>query len=202
MAVTKLSNSGIKTGILKYDSMLAGNAAYDPAATWLIQRVNGTGSSTTITFNNIPQGYQHLQIRFMARDTSASGNSESLLIRYNNVSTTSYGYHYLRGDGTSATASGIGLSDTSWNMGDAIGRGGLAANIMGVGIIDIHDYTSTSKLKTTRAFAGIDNNSTAGKVHLWSSLYNSTSAITRIDIISGNAAFTTSSTFALYGFKG
>ena len=87
MAVTKISNSGIKTGVLKYDSMLAGNAAYDPAATWLIQRVNGTGSSTAITFSSIPQTYQHLQIRAIMKNayTANANVIDNLYMTFNSL---------------------------------------------------------------------------------------------------------------------
>ena len=67
MAVTKASNSGIKTGILKYDSFLAGNAAYDPAATWLIASTTLTAAQGWVEFTNIPSTYTSLQLRITGR---------------------------------------------------------------------------------------------------------------------------------------
>jgi hypothetical protein len=145
MAVTKLSNSGIKTGVLKYDSMLAGNAAYDPAATWLIQRVNGTGSAGSITFSNIPQTYQHLQIRYFSKTTNSS--IYQMLMRINGNTGTVYAAHQLDGDGTSVVASG-GASQTEMQLFTGLGSPGNSyTNIGSVGIIDIHDYASTTKIK-------------------------------------------------------
>lgn len=200
--ITRLKLSTIEQGLPKYRSMLAGNDAYIPNSFESIATATGTGSSDTITFSSIPSTYQHLQLRWIARDVSATAALESLLIRYNGVSTTSYAYHYIEANGSSVTAGGIGFSDTSWNLGNSMAKGGLASGIMAVGVIDIHDYASTTKLKTSRAFTGGDNNSTAGKVNLYSSLFNSTSAISSITIISGGSSFATTTQFALYGIKG
>lgn len=199
MAVTKLSNSGIKTGVLKYDSMLAGNAAYDPAATWLIQRVAGTGSSTTITFSSIPSTYQHLQLRIMSRTTD-NATTDSFSIRLNGDSGSNYAHHSLRGTGSSAVAYGS-ASQTQINEGINFGAT-TAANIMAVSIVDIHDYKSTTKNKTVRMFSGRDDNGTLGTLRLSSGLWMNTSVVTSITITSATGNFTTSSTFALYGFKG
>jgi hypothetical protein len=195
MAVTKLSNSGIKTGILKYDSMLAGNAAYDPAATWLIQRVAGTGSSTTITFSSIPQTYTSLQLRFSALSATAG---DDLLLRINGDTATNYTRHLLYGDNTTVTAAGV-INQTSGLLDS--GAAPTSTTQPFVGIIDFHNYTSTTQNKTVRIFSGIDKNG-SGEVNLNSNLWRSTSAITSISIIANSYNFTTSSTFALYGFKG
>ncbi len=202
MAVTKLSNSGIKTGVLKYDSMLAGNAAFDPAATWLIQRVNGTGSSATITFSNIPQTYQHLQIRTLAQSTSTSATSfVRLQIQFNSDTGANYVTHYLQGTGGAVSAASI-TSGTNIEVSGAAYRNTTATDIYGTSIIDLHDYASTTKNKTLRSLSGGDNNSTNGLIFLSSGLWLNTNAISSITITAGAGNFTTASTFALYGFKG
>lgn len=203
MAVTKISNSGIKTGVLKYDSMLAGNAAYDPAATWLIQRIAGTGSAGTITFSNIPSTYQHLQIRCLIRDTSGGTTTSPIAIRLNSDSNTAnYAQHNLYGNGTSAVA--VGNTNTDLYVGDWSVNGSATASTAGVGIIDIHDYTSTTKNKTVRTFGGANNNSTSTsfRVNLGSGLWINTNAVTSVSIVNLFSNFSTSSTFALYGFIG
>jgi hypothetical protein len=75
------------------------------------------------------------------------------------------------------------------------------ANAMGSGILDIHDYTSTTKNKTFRSITGRDNNG-SGQITLYSGLWLSTSAITSISLNTSGSNFTTASTFALYGIKG
>ncbi len=157
---------------------------------------------TGITFSSIPSTYQHLQLRWIARDTSATASFESILIRYNGVTSTSYGYHYIEANGSTVSAAGTGFTDTSWNLGNAMARGGLTAGIMGVGIIDIHDYASTTKLKTSRAIVGGDRNAANGYIELYSSLFNSTSALSSITLTSGGSNYATTTSFALYGMKG
>jgi hypothetical protein len=173
--------------------MLAGNAAYDPGATWLIQRVNGTGSSAVITFSNIPQTYQHLQIRGLY-----STNGWGVALTFNGNTSANYARHRLRGDGSAASAAG---SSSRSNV-DLDSGGSGAGQFTGI-ILDIHDYTSTSKNKTIRVISGQELNGTGGRIDLLSGLWINTSAITSITLTADNSEpFTTTSTFALYGFKG
>jgi hypothetical protein len=72
---------------------------------------------------------------------------------------------------------------------------------MGAFIIDIQDYSSTSKNKTVRTFSGVDFNG-SGSVNLYSSLWMSTSAISSLTLTSNTGEFSTNTTFALYGIKG
>lgn len=199
MAVTKISNSGIKTGVLKYDSMLAGNAAYDPAATWLIQRTTLSTDTATVTFSSIPSNYQHLQIRFNARSTFASATA-ALRIRFNSDTTSAnYVYHRLFGDGTTATAAAA--TSAGYIYINSHTSASATSNQFGVGIIDIHDYGSTTKNKTVRAFAGNDRNG-GGDSNLISGLWINTAAVSSIELTTNGTSFLTGSTFALYGFIG
>jgi hypothetical protein len=81
-----------------------------------------------------------------------------------------------------------------------------AANIMGVGIVDIQDYESTTKYKTTRTLNGTDINGTiagsSGFVFVSSGLWMSTAAISSITITPDGNNFNQYSSFALYGIKG
>lgn len=198
MAVTRIKNSGIKTGALKYDSMLAGNAPFDPAATWLIARQTLSSSTATVTFSNIPQTYQHLQIRGIGK--SASAGEYFAFIRINGDSGTNYASHELVGNGSAASANGTASNNNAGGMRVAQST---EANVFGALIADFHDYTSTTKNKTIRTFTGADGNvsNTNYRVMLASGLWINTNAITSISITqSGN--FASGTTFALYGFKG
>lgn len=168
-----------------------------------IATINGNGSSTELTFSSIPSTYKHLQIRTLARNLTASANLFSISLRFNNDSGSNYVAHTLIGNGATVTASG--------NTGQtAIGSvyyptDGTTTNAHGVGIIDIHDYSSTSNYKTVRYFTGNDTNSGSalGQVKLGSGLWLDTSAITSITLRSGSLdGYTTSTQFALYGIKG
>lgn len=185
----------------KYGSLLAGNEYYIPPSFESIASATGTGSSNTITFSSIPGTYQHLQIRGLFKSTGASdGGDLTLTMRFNNDSGTNYVRHTLRGNGSAAS----GLNDTaitSIYVGSGVGGTGTT-NMLGANIIDIHDYASTTKNKTTRSFSGGEINTTPSQVLLNSGLWLSTAAITSISLIDIYGNFTTSSTFALYGIKG
>lgn len=196
MAVSRVKSSSVLQGFPKYRSMLAGNAGYDPAATWLIQRVAGTGSS--ITFSSIPQTYSSLQIRAISRTNQAS-EIDDFAIQFNADTGSNYVRHLLFGNGSVAEAN----NQTAQSR-IVVGRGtgsSATASVFGVSITDIHDYTSTTKNKTTRTFNGYDLNAT-GLVYLQSGLWLSTSAITSITLFStSSSTFQTGTTFALYGMK-
>jgi len=66
-------------------------------------------------------------------------------------------------------------------------------------VIDILDYSNTSKYKTTRELSGQDRNG-SGEIALWSGNWRSTLAITSIEF--SNGTFDQYSSFALYGIKG
>jgi hypothetical protein len=66
-------------------------------------------------------------------------------------------------------------------------------------IIDILDYNSTNKYKTTRALTAADANG-SGTTMFNSSLWQSTSAITRIDL-STASSWKIYTQFALYGIR-
>jgi hypothetical protein len=190
MAITKVSNSSLKN-LNKYDSFLAGNAAYDPGATFLIQRVNGTGSSSSITFSSIPSTYKHLQIRM-----SAINSSGSLYIRVNGDTGTNYSRHYLYGNGSAVAAAGAASSNLIYLN----PNGGNTTSPQG-GIIDIQEYANTSMNKTVRAFIGVDMNG-SGSVWLASGAWLSTSAVNSLTLAFDANNILTGSTFALYGLKG
>lgn len=205
MAITKMSNSGIATGgSTKYDDMLAGNPAYDPAAFFLIQRVAGDGSATTITFSSIPQTYTSLQIRSLSRNLSGGSGNANLNLRFNSDSGTNYTRHYLRGNGS--TVDSYGDINASVAIAQDADLNWSASSVLkAASIIDIQDYNSTSKYKTMRCFAGENVNDVGYgvAVAVSSSLWLNTAAISTITIqSSGGSAFDSTSTFALYGMVG
>lgn len=160
-----------------------------------IATATGTGSSGTITFTSIPSTYKHLQLRIIGND----GAGNQAIMRINNDSGTNYSAHRLYGTGTSASANAY----TSYDSIPWVSYGVSDANIYSASIIDIHDYSSSTKNKTVRTFLGIDTNgSSQSLIFLNSGLWMNTNAINRIDILNTSGNWTTSSKFALYGIKG
>ena len=75
------------------------------------------------------------------------------------------------------------------------------ANSMGCGILDVMDYTSTSKNKVLKSITATDNNG-SGSIYLYSGAWLNTAAVSSITIYNSSGNFTTNSTFALYGIVG
>lgn len=166
-----------------------------------IATINGDGSSSSITFSSIPSTYQHLQIRVTAREASGTNVFGNTTVQANGDTGSNYTMHQLYGDGTAYSngSSGYGSATAMVN----IAGNSAAASTMGVGIVDILDYTNTNKLKTFRCLTGTDNNTGSGYILLRSQLWNSTSAITSLTLTdTSGVAFTSTSSFALYGIKG
>jgi len=121
--------------------------AYDSIAT-----VTSSGSAGSITFSSIPSTYKHLQIRGILR-TNDTGTWNNQGMQFNSDTGSNYAYHVLWGDGSSASASG---SASTGSLNDFM-RGAsnsLTAGIFGASVVDILDYTNTSKYKTVRVLAG------------------------------------------------
>jgi hypothetical protein len=168
--------------------------AHDPGGLIPLQVITvGAAGASNITFSNIPNTYEHLQLRCIAKGTTGSIQVNS---RFNSDTGSNYTEHDLLGDGSSVSAYGAG--NITW-----IPLGGVAtaANTFAAYIIDILDYDNTSKYKTVRALRGFDSNG-SGNVGLFSGLWRNTAAITQIDLIANTGNFTQYSQFALYGVKG
>lgn len=161
----------------------------------------GSGGASSVTFSSIPQEYEHLQIRFIARDNRSLSYSYFGL-RFNGDTGNNYRNHYLKGTGSVVVSGtdGVGARLTS----DGIPGSTVSSNIFGVGIIDILDYKSTNKNKTVRILVGNDTNG-GGDIYFNSGLWFATpAAITSITIIDQSNAegnFSQYSSFALYGIK-
>jgi hypothetical protein len=159
----------------------------------------GAGGSSSISFTSIPSTYKHLQIRGIARNTSAGTSINGIFTQFNSDTGANYSRHNLIGDGASATAS---ASTSSSNvLAGQYPQGGTTANVFGVFVLDILEYGNTNINKTTRALFGTDLNG-SGQLRLSSGNWRSTSAITSITITPEDANFAQYSQFALYGIKG
>ena len=205
MAITSIKTGSSFTNLVKYNDFLGPNSAYIPSSYESIQTVTvGSGGSSSISFTSIPSTYKHLQIRSIAKETTSAGpQTLDMFVKFNS-SSSGYKSHYLSGNGSSATAGvgGGGATDAFYCYGASY-REVTSTSTFGVSIIDIHDYASTTKNKTARAFSGCNYNSTSTDQYfgLSSGLWADTSAITSI-VITPNDTFKENSTFALYGIKG
>ena len=181
-----------------YASQISGHLFAPSGAYESIATVTASGSSSTITFSSIPQTYQHLQIRGIAKSPNGA---PALVIQYNGDSSVNYKSHYLEGSGATAYA-GVGGTNTYGYLGYPT-PSSANSSMFSASIIDILDYTNTNKYKTTRSLSGYDTNNTVnGYMDLFSNLWMSTSAITSITLSIQSELFVANSQFALYGIKG
>ena len=169
-----------------------------------IATATGTGSSSTITFSSIPATYKHLQIRAISRQfTGGNASQDGRFVFNGDTTSANYWEHFVEATGSTASS---GSSDANpFLRVRRMSQGSAAsASYMGVTIVDIHDYASTTKHKTIRAISGSEDNATVySTIDLGSGLWRNTAAINSISItISGSNHYTTDSTFALYGIKG
>lgn len=172
-----------------------------------IQTVTAAGGEASIAFTSIPSTYKHLQIREISKWASTSTGIGWLEMRFNSDTGANYATsgHTLEGDGSSASAVGSqGYNDRILVANSSARNAASFTNMFGVAIIDIHDYTSTTKNKTVRYMSGSEFNSgnSDSRITLGSGLWvNSSNAISRVDIYAP-ITFIAGSTFALYGIKG
>ena len=147
-----------------------------------------SGGISSVTISGLPQsGYQHLQIRALLLPNSGGGNTN--YIQLNNDTGGNYSWHMLRN--TSALS---GASDVEMILPSAYGS---PSSI----IIDILDYTDTTKYKTIRAIGGGDNNS-AGFVNLTSGSWRNLSSINSFKLYNNSGSYLQYSNISIYGIRG
>jgi hypothetical protein len=166
---------------------------------------SATLSSANIDITNIPQTFTHLQIRLVSRDTgnvATTSFSATAYLTVNNDSGANYAVQYLVGDGSSfGSYGGYAPNYTSMTLSNVGGPySGQTANVFASTIIDILDYTNTSKTKVFKTFTGMDLNG-YGKVFLQGSMWNSTAAINRITITNDGGTFAAGSRIDIYGIS-
>lgn len=202
MAITRISQSSIKEGLEKYTSFYGGLSGalfgqYEAIATATV----GAGGASSIEFTSIPATYQHLQVRMTSR-SNYSQPEDSPGFRLNSDSGANYAFHFLRGNGSTASSSGDPNRTAVAFIQNSAGATS-PTSVFGGLVCDILDYANTSKNTTLRGFGGYDNNS-VGSLTVSSGVWMNTAAITSILIypagVSGND-WVQHSTAALYGIK-
>jgi len=156
-------------------------------------------AQSSITFSSIPQDYTHLQIRGIARSSNAT-DGDYFYVQFNSDTGNNYTYHLLNGTGDTTPNSAAATAQAGAGA-PRFSAGSNTANVFGVVIIDVLDYTNTNKNKTVRTIGGFDGNGT-GISRITSGVWLNTAAISSIVIKSGNAGnLTQYSSFQLYGVK-
>lgn len=160
-------------------------ATYDPIATTTLG-----SSAATITFSSIPSSYTDLRLVIVA--TTITGNDGSK-VRFNNDSGTNYSEIWIIGNGSAASASRRTNGD-----GVVITNGtNINTSTPTMRTLDIFSYAGSTN-KTVLVTESSDLNG-SGSVTSSISMWRSTSAINRIDLVLNNWSFAAGTTATLYG---
>jgi hypothetical protein len=164
----------------------------------------GAGGASSITFTGIPASWKHLQLRVTARCSATGGANNDINFTFNNDNGNNYSRHRLYGANGTAGTSGVASSSFAGTEIGVIPSTDMTANVFGIGIIDILDYTNTNKYKPVKILSGVNDNTGTGTTRLAisSSSWNSTSAINSITVFTSSYNYLQYSTFALYGIQG
>jgi len=198
VSVRKFTSASISSAVIK-SSKLWDQETFPGTFESISTAIVDSSGASTITFSNIPQNYKHLQIRYIGRGSSSTVYSR---LRFNSDTSTNYYTHELYGGGGGSLGAQA-YSGSSFNAIVLSGQGFTSASsTFNGGIVDILDYTSTSKNKTVKILEGFDANG-SGALGLYSGLWSATpAAITTIEIIISSGTFSQYSHFALYGIRG
>jgi len=165
-----------------------------------ISRAVASGGENIFSFSSIPQNYQHLQLRSVIRRNTSG--SLQIYMRMNGVTTGGvYAQTYIQGSGGSSKTTSYGVQTNSIYVAEGTTTSQSFSNNFGIAIIDIFDYASNVKNKTTLHKGGFMDLG-AGNLVVSSGLYNSTNPITSLDIWMAGDTVVAGSKVALYGIKG
>jgi hypothetical protein len=189
--------SFILLGILNSQVAGVGAGAYDLLETQILD--SDTASVTFTGLDTLAAGYQHLQLRVLARESSSATGFTNSEMTFNSDTGSNYSWHYLRGTGSSASSTGASSQSNIRLQGLATGNSSTSGSF-GMAVIDILDFSSTSKNTTVRALHGA---LTATNTHvlITSGAYYETGAITSLNFAIGANDFVAGSRFSLYGVK-
>ena len=160
---------------------MAAGSTYTPIATTTL----GSAQSS-VTFNSF-SGYTDLVIVINPGSSAITDGR----LRFNSDTGTNYSLTGLRANGTAASSFRI----TSQSFIDLNSFATVDTTIRQNIIININNYANTTTYKTSL----IKANNASGGVDAIVGLWRSTSAITAIEIYTGNSTFIAGSTFTLYG---
>ena len=204
MTIKSLQSTSLTNNIF-YRSMLAGNDAFFPEfeSDEFLEEVVLASSASSVTFSNLDyyaaEGFKHLQIRFVGRTDIANTSARDLLVRLNADTGNNYAYHNLYGDGSAVNSRQASTTGGMFQR-EVFADGNNTTGVFGAGIIDILDFSSTSKNTTIRTLLGV-NATSSTKVALSSGLWNSTSAVTSVTLAPNSSNLVAGSRFSLYGSK-
>jgi hypothetical protein len=163
----------------------------------LIQAVTLTGSQAAIDFTSIPGTYTDLVIKYSARTNKSNTNSD-VYLQFNGITTATYSFKRIFGDGSSASSDGLTNDAKGGFAGNAAGSLATASTFSNSEVYIPNYAGSTAKSWSVDSVA--ENNATVAMDTLQAGYWSGTSAITSIKLQDYDAAsFVQYSTAYLYG---
>lgn len=163
---------------------------------------SAVSQTTSISFSSIPQTYKHLQIKGSIKSLGGGSGSVNMLLRFNADTGQSYRTMQYSADGNSFN----GASSQSTGSSIIVSRtkGEEADQPPVPFILDIFDYSSTSRKKAVKGFYGSVylNTGTVNYITFPIGFWNNTSAITSISLFAADSRSLTPISVQLYGIKG
>jgi hypothetical protein len=148
------------------NSMNAATKGYvDTVATTLIAELAPTADTTTLTFSNIPQTYQHLRLVMSTLGTNATTNTQ-IRCRPNGVSSATYDFQWMTAAG-GTLACGRPLSVTYLEVGQTSPN--LSSNAMSLSTCEaLFPNYAVTQHHMLMATSGYYTSSTAASLTWWS----------------------------------
>lgn len=167
-----------------------------PANHVLLQRTTLTADTATVTLSGIPTtGYTDLKLVMSARTTYAGAQSDYVIVKFNNTTTT-YTGRLLIGTGTSVSS----ISPNGWRWFAEVNSNGQTAKTFGNAEIYIPNYSVVGVTKPYSSNSVSESNAATTEMEIFSGLWSGTDAINSIEMASGNSGnFMAGSSFSLYG---
>ena len=181
-------------GILNSQASGGGGGTYD-----LLETTTLGSSASSVTFTGLGSysDYAHLQIRMVSRGDKAS-NAADLLMQINADTGSNYAWHTLRADGSNVSPFARDTK-TELDIGYVAG-GNSTASSFSASVLDILDFSNSSKNTTIRTLNGVSNEWTY--IRLTSGLWNNTNAVTSLQFFADAGNLVSGSRFSLFGRKG
>ena len=203
MSIKRLSGAGLTT---PKSNKLWDQTTFQ-SGMFALATVSLTTATSTVTFASIPSNYSHLQVRLLTKESGTGTGGPNIVMKMGNGSLnstyTDYRSHYLGCDGSTPNAGTVQSSGYFCLVGNTATNNASYTSMYGGMVLDILDYTSTTKHKVVRSIWGHDRNG-SGETGMDSSMWFPTS-IVAVDTISfsivGGTNFMANSHFALYGIK-
>jgi hypothetical protein len=161
----------------------------------------GSGGAASMAFSSIPATYTDLVLKVSARG-AANFNPRNFYLNFNSDTGNNYPFRFLYGNGASAASSNSaseGFTSTAW-IGYISGNTSTASTF-GNAEIYVPNYAG-SAYKTISSDSVTENNATTAYASIHAAIWNSSSAITSIQLTCSNSEnFAQYSTATLYGVK-